>query len=65
MRRSSKLRLILADDHPVLRDGLSLILDAQPDMAVARLPPEKHLTSFLNMSRMYYSWIYRCRVREA
>ena len=34
MRRSSKLRLILADDHPVLRDGLSLILDAQPDMAV-------------------------------
>ena len=34
MRQSSKLRLILADDHPVLRDGLSLILDAQPDMAV-------------------------------
>jgi DNA-binding NarL/FixJ family response regulator len=34
MRRSSKLRLILADDHPVLRDGLSLIPGAQPDMEV-------------------------------
>ena len=35
MSRSSKLRLILADDHPVLREGLSLILDLLPDMAVA------------------------------
>src|ERR1700680_4695884 len=34
MRRSLKLRRILADDHPVLRDGLSLILGALPDMAV-------------------------------
>jgi two-component system, NarL family, response regulator len=35
MSRSSKLRLILADDHPVLRKGLSLILGLLPDMAVA------------------------------
>jgi two-component system NarL family response regulator len=35
MSRSSKLRLILADDHPVLREGLSLILGLLPDMAVA------------------------------
>jgi two-component system NarL family response regulator len=34
MSRSSKLRLILADDHPVLREGLSLILGLLPDMAV-------------------------------
>jgi two-component system, NarL family, response regulator len=34
MSRNSKLRLILADDHPVLREGLSLILGALPDMAV-------------------------------
>ena len=34
MSRPSKLRLILADDHPVLREGLSLILDTLPDMAV-------------------------------
>ena len=30
----SKLRLILADDHPVLREGLFLILGTLPDMAV-------------------------------
>ena len=35
MSRSSKLRLILADDHPVLREGLSLILGLLPDMVVA------------------------------
>ena len=34
MSRPSKLRLILADDHPVLREGLSLILGTVADMAV-------------------------------
>jgi two-component system NarL family response regulator len=34
MKRSAKLRLILADDHSVLREGLSLIFNALPDIAV-------------------------------
>src|ERR1700677_3975170 len=34
MSRSSTLRLILADDHPVLREGLSLSLGTLADMAV-------------------------------
>jgi len=34
MKRSAKLRLILADDHSVLREGLSLIFNALPDLAV-------------------------------
>jgi two-component system NarL family response regulator len=34
MSRPPKLRLILADDHSVLREGLSLILSALPDMVV-------------------------------
>ena len=34
MNQPSTLRLILADDHPVLPEGLSLILGALPDMAV-------------------------------
>ena len=29
-----KLRILLADDHATLRDGLKLIVDAQPDMTV-------------------------------
>ncbi len=28
------IRLLVADDHPVTREGLALILDHQPDMAV-------------------------------
>jgi DNA-binding NarL/FixJ family response regulator len=34
MSRNSKLRLILAGDHPVFREVLSLILGPLPDMAV-------------------------------
>src|SRR5437868_13051674 len=34
MTRSPKLRLVLADDHLVLREGLSLILGATPDLMV-------------------------------
>ena len=29
-----KLRILLADDHEVLREGLALLINAQPDMAV-------------------------------
>ncbi len=34
MKRSTKLRLLLADDHSVLREGLSLIFNALPDITV-------------------------------
>jgi DNA-binding NarL/FixJ family response regulator len=30
----SKIRLLLADDHAILRAGLRMLLDAQPDMTV-------------------------------
>src|SRR5205809_4923314 len=30
----TKLRVLLADDHGVLRDGLTLLINAQPDMRV-------------------------------
>jgi DNA-binding NarL/FixJ family response regulator len=31
---NSKLRILLADDHETVREGLRMILDAQPDMRV-------------------------------
>ena len=33
-RNMSKLRIVLADDHGVLRDGLTLLINAQQDMEV-------------------------------
>lgn len=32
--KKEKLRILLADDHQMLRDGLRLLIDAQPDMRV-------------------------------
>jgi two-component system response regulator NreC len=32
--RSSRLRILLADDHVTVRHGLKLLIDAQPDMSV-------------------------------
>ena len=31
---SKQIRLLVADDHPVTREGLALLLDSQPDMKV-------------------------------
>jgi DNA-binding NarL/FixJ family response regulator len=30
----AKLKIFLADDHPILRDGLRILIDVQPDMEV-------------------------------
>ncbi len=32
---AEKIRILLADDHQILREGLKYILNAQPDMIVA------------------------------
>ena len=32
--KKQKLRILLADDHKIVRDGLRLLIDAQPDMRV-------------------------------
>ena len=31
---NAKLRVLVADDHAVLRSGLRLLIDGQPDMEV-------------------------------
>ena len=37
-----KIRLLLADDHAILRAGLRVLLDAQPDMTVVAEAADGH-----------------------
>jgi DNA-binding NarL/FixJ family response regulator len=34
MRKPNEIRVLIADDHAILRSGLRMLIDAQPDMAV-------------------------------
>src|SRR6476661_1152362 len=33
-RRPQPVRIVIADDHPIFRDGLRRLLEAEPDMSV-------------------------------
>ena len=37
--RKSKIRVMIADDHAILRSGLRLLVNAQADIEVARKLP--------------------------
>lgn len=34
IRRSNPIRIVIADDHPIFRDGLRRLLEAEPDLKV-------------------------------
>src|SRR5713226_1109169 len=38
--RKSKIRVMIADDHAILRSGLRLLVNAQPDMEVVSEAPD-------------------------
>lgn len=40
--KSQKLRILLADDHKIVRDGLRLLIDGQPDMRVVGEAADGH-----------------------
>jgi DNA-binding NarL/FixJ family response regulator len=34
-RKDSRIRVLVVDDHPLLRDGIAAVVDGQPDMTIA------------------------------
>lgn len=40
--KTQKLRILLADDHKIVRDGLRLLIDGQPDMLVVGEAADGH-----------------------
>ena len=41
--RKPKIRVMIADDHAILRAGLKLLINAQPDMEVVSEAPDGHV----------------------
>lgn len=39
---SKKVRILLVDDHPVVRDGLAEAINAEPDLTVCAVADERH-----------------------
>ena len=57
------IRILLADDHTVVRDGLRALLEKQPDMAVVAEAADGRDSVRLaeEQSPTWSSWTSRCR----
>ena len=57
------IKVLLADDHAVVRDGLRALLEAQPDIRFSGMPRTDARQCGWRSSgiRMSWSWISRCR----
>lgn len=43
MPKVNKIRVLIADDHAILRAGLRMLIDSQPDMVVVAEAPDGHV----------------------
>ena len=59
----AKLRVLLADDHAVVREGLRSLIDAQPDLEVVGEASDGYPRADRprNSSRTWWSWTSPCR----
>lgn len=50
------IRVLIADDHAVVRSGLGMLIDAQPDLEVVAMPQtgKRLLTRPWKSSRMWF-----------
>ena len=58
-----KLRILLADDHKIVREGLRLLINSQPDMQVVgeAANGREVLVKARELSPTSWSWTFPCR----
>ena len=58
----TRLRVLLAEDHAIVREGLWALLDAQPDMEVIGEAADgrESLAASRSLGRTWWSWTARC-----
>ena len=63
LQASSKLRVVIVDDHALFRDGLATILGAQPGIEVAGQggSAQEAVTLARELNRTLSCWISTCR----
>ena len=58
----TRLRVLLAEDHAIVREGLRALLDAQPDMEVVGEAADgrEALDAAKALGPTWWSWTSRC-----
>ena len=66
-KRSQTIRIVIADDHPIFRDGLRRLLEAEPDLKVIGEAPTaaRRLSWHASSSRISCCSIWRCPASPA
>ncbi len=64
--RTRKIRVMIADDHAILRAGLKMLVNAQTDMEVVAEAPdgEQAIQTRRKRDRMWRYWISPCAGRR-
>ncbi len=56
------IRIVIADDHPIVREGLATVLNQEEDLAVVGQAGNglEAVAKVRNSVPMWYSWTYKC-----
>lgn len=62
-----KIRVALADDQPLVREGLRYVINAQPDMTVSGEAGDGHgmIALAKETNPTSSSWMSKCRIAQA
>ncbi len=62
MNEPARIRVLSVDDHPLVREGLAALINAQADMCVVGQGSTGHeaINSLVSFSRTWLSWTSGC-----